>query len=69
MVTLIQWSSLQKSVSKFTPKKYHEIDSRCLYVKGTLGMPIIVSILQSDLFHCYISNYGMIGKKINVMLF
>jgi hypothetical protein len=26
MVTLIQWSSFQKSVSKFTPKKFYEID-------------------------------------------
>jgi hypothetical protein len=25
MVTLIQWSSLQKSVTKFTPKKFYEI--------------------------------------------
>jgi hypothetical protein len=26
MVTLMQWSSFQKSVSKFTPKKFYEID-------------------------------------------
>ncbi len=26
MVTLIQWSSLQKNVSKFTPKQFYEID-------------------------------------------
>jgi hypothetical protein len=26
MLTLMQWSSLQKSVSKFTPKKFYEID-------------------------------------------
>jgi len=26
MVTLMKWSSLQKSVSKFRPKKFYEID-------------------------------------------
>jgi hypothetical protein len=26
MVTLMQWSSFQKSVIKFTPKKFYEID-------------------------------------------
>jgi hypothetical protein len=25
MVTLIKWSSFQKSVSKFTPKKFYQI--------------------------------------------
>ncbi len=35
MVTLTKWSSLQKSVSKFTPKKFYEIDPM-LVSKGTL---------------------------------
>ncbi len=26
MVAFMQWSSLQKSVSKFTPKRFYEID-------------------------------------------
>ncbi len=46
---IINWSSLQKSVSKLTPKKFYEIDSRVnqawflpsaayiLGVYGTLG--------------------------------
>jgi len=28
MVTVIKWSSLHKSVRKFMPKKFYEIDSR-----------------------------------------
>ena len=28
MIVLIKWSSLQKSESKFTPKKFYEIDPR-----------------------------------------
>ncbi len=30
MVTLIKWSSLQKGKSKFTPKKFYEVDPRCI---------------------------------------
>jgi len=33
MTTLIKRSSLQKSVSKFMPKKFYEIDPRSTFVK------------------------------------
>ncbi len=37
MVTLLKWSSLQKGVSKFTPKKFYEIDPWDLYHKTYYG--------------------------------
>jgi hypothetical protein len=33
----IKWSSLNKSVSKFTPKKFHEIDPWGKYYKTFYG--------------------------------
>ncbi len=38
MFTLTQWSSLQKSISKFAPKKFCEIDPRWQRYKTFLGV-------------------------------
>jgi hypothetical protein len=44
MVTLIQRSSLQKSVSKIAPKKFDEIDHRGLYHKTYYGHNLWISV-------------------------
>ncbi len=52
---VLKISSLQNSVSKFTPKKFYEIDPRCLQVRINVGIHTIV--------------YNLKGKKCVVPLY
>jgi hypothetical protein len=36
LLMLVKWSSLHKSVSKFTQKKFYEVDPRCKQCKKVL---------------------------------
>jgi hypothetical protein len=56
MVTLIQWSSLPNSVSKFTPKKFYEIDPRLKrFAKRTdtsvFCLFVLIVIDKEKMFH------------------
>jgi len=58
MVTLIQWSSLQKSVSKFTPKKFYDIDpSGVVWVRQE-------SLLKGKAQYCWPHSTIFLGKTM-----
>jgi hypothetical protein len=46
LLMFIKWSSLQKSVSKFTLKEFYEIDRWSMYRKTYYGRNLRISVIS-----------------------
>ncbi len=66
MSTWKQWSSLQKSVSKFTPKKFHEVNPWVEF--ATLDVGALFYVTQLDTLRNGQPTENQLTKKVNPIM-